>query len=175
MIKNNTVEGLRIENHKKEECLPCKLGKCQSKSHPSRSTPKQNKAGTSLHIDTAGPVAIPSMGGARYFLVCKDEYSSYLIIAFIKNKDEIKNEVKQMISKAELETKNHVLQISTDQGSEFINKSLEEFCKERGIIHKKSSVYTPQQNGLVEREIRTIVRLTRSTLIEANANKNLWA
>lgn len=38
----------------------------------------------------------------------------------------------------------------TDNGTEFCNKQLDEFCKQNNITHRVTSPYHPQSNGLVE-------------------------
>nr|GFA75795.1 hypothetical protein [Tanacetum cinerariifolium] len=42
-------------------------------------------------------------------------------------------------------------------GTEFLNKTLNEFFKEEGIEHQTSTARTPEQNGVVERRNRTLV------------------
>lgn len=68
-------------------------------------------------MDTAGPTPEESLGGARYFLLIKDEFSTYKIVRPVASKNEIAGKVQRAISVAELETKNKVLRIVTDNGS----------------------------------------------------------
>lgn len=79
-----------------------------------------------------------------------------------------------MMTTEDLETDNNVLKITTDNGSEFLSKRLTNFLLDRGIIHHKSSKYTPQQNGKIEREIRTIVEAARTLLNAASLSHVLW-
>lgn len=44
-----------------------------------------------------------------------------------------------------------------------------------GIQHRRSIVYTPEQNGSAEREMRTIVESARSMIHAKGLNENLWA
>lgn len=53
-------------------------------------------------MDTVGPLAVESLGGAKYALLCKDEHSAYRIIEFIETKDGIINRVKKCISLTKL-------------------------------------------------------------------------
>nr|GFA50674.1 retrovirus-related Pol polyprotein from transposon TNT 1-94 [Tanacetum cinerariifolium] len=45
---------------------------------------------------------------------------------------------------------------SYDRGTEFLNKTLNAFFKEKGIEHQTSTARTPEQNGVVERRNRTL-------------------
>jgi hypothetical protein len=48
---------------------------------------------------------------------------------------------------------------------------------ELGIIHEKSAPYTPQQNGVAERENRTVVEMARSMMYASKSKlpPSLWA
>jgi transposase InsO family protein len=39
--------------------------------------------------------------------------------------------------------------VRSDNGSEFKNTNVEEFCDKKGIKHELSTTYTPEQNGVV--------------------------
>ncbi|XP_016435782.2 uncharacterized protein LOC107761995 [Nicotiana tabacum] len=52
--------------------------------------------------------------------------------------------------------------LRTYNGCEFSNSQFDELVKENGIIHQSSCVYTPQQNGVVERKHRSILKVARS-------------
>lgn len=175
MARVSAVDGLRISHQSDDRiCRFCALGKCKRASHRTRTTPRVTRAGVSLHFDTVGPNP-ESLGGSKYTLLCKDEYSRYRMASFIATKDEIPSEVKACISRAELETGNRVLRIVSDNGTEFKNTEVNKFLKERGILHRVSTPYTAQQNGLVERDIRTIFESGRTMLIGAKFPLNLWA
>lgn len=40
----------------------------------------------------------------------------------------------------------------TDNGTKFVNHDCQTLLAQQGIMHQKSCVYTPQQNGVVERK-----------------------
>ena len=44
-----------------------------------------------------------------------------------------------------------------DRGGELTSNEFKEFCKVQGISRQLTAPYTPQQNGVVERENRTIM------------------
>nr|GFA41553.1 hypothetical protein [Tanacetum cinerariifolium] len=65
--------------------------------------------------------------------------------------------------------------VRTDNGTEFKNKTLAKFFDEVGITQQFSAARTPQQNGVVERRNRTLVKATRTMLTFANLPSFLWA
>lgn len=176
MHQNKVVEGLSISNPIKEkDCYDCVINKCHRAPHPERSTDKAMWPGEVLHIDTVGPIKVESLGGARYFVLAKDEFSGYRLVRFIQHKNEIPDEVKSMISQARLETRFSILKLVTDNGTEFLNHSLQRFLKDKGIIHTTSAAYTPQQNGFIERDNRTIQEAGRTMLNRSGLGQELWA
>ena len=56
------------------------------------------------------------------------------------------------------------MKIRSDNGTEFKNMKIEEWCDEEGIKHEFSATYTPQQNGVVERKNKTLITLVRAML-----------
>ncbi|GKB63667.1 retrovirus-related pol polyprotein from transposon TNT 1-94 [Tanacetum coccineum] len=68
-----------------------------------------------------------------------------------------------------------VRNIHTDNGTEFVNQTLQDYYEQVGISHETSVARTPQQNGVVERRNRTLVEATRTMLIYAKAPLYLWA
>ncbi|GJR44031.1 retrovirus-related pol polyprotein from transposon TNT 1-94 [Tanacetum coccineum] len=65
--------------------------------------------------------------------------------------------------------------VRIDNGTEFKNKYLAKFYDEVGISQQFSAARTPQQNGVVERRNRTLVKAARTMLTFANLPLFLWA
>ncbi|GKB11867.1 retrovirus-related pol polyprotein from transposon TNT 1-94 [Tanacetum coccineum] len=57
----------------------------------------------------------------------------------------------------------------TDNGTEFVNKTLDGWFESVGISHETSVPRSPQQNGVVERQNRTLMEAARTMLIFAKA------
>ena len=68
-----------------------------------------------------------------------------------------------------------IKKIRSDNGKEFDNTNIEEYCDEVGIKLEFSSMYTPQQNGVVERKNWTLITLARTMLDEYNTSEKMWA
>ncbi|GKF23549.1 retrovirus-related pol polyprotein from transposon TNT 1-94 [Tanacetum coccineum] len=57
-----------------------------------------------------------------------------------------------------------VTTVRTDNGTEFLNKTLHAYFAKEGIRHETSTARTPEQNGVVERRNRTLVEAARTML-----------
>ena len=60
-------------------------------------------------------------------------------------------------------------------GGEYTSKSFESFLTSNGISHQISCLYTPQQNGLVERKHRHLIETTITFLSQASLPSSYWS
>jgi len=65
--------------------------------------------------------------------------------------------------------------LRTNNGGEFCSKEFEEFCKKCGISRQKTTPYTPQQNGVVEKMNKTLMERARSMLSGVELGQKFWA
>ena len=68
-----------------------------------------------------------------------------------------------------------ILHIRTDNGTEFIQSSYLDFFNSKGILHQKSIVHTPQQNGVAERKHRHLLDTARALRFHAHLPKSFWS
>jgi len=69
---------------------------------------------------------------------------------------------------------NNIGSIRSDLGGEFQNQKFNKFCEKMRILHNFSAPRNPQQNGLVERKIRSLEELARIMLSESSLPKYFW-
>jgi hypothetical protein len=62
-----------------------------------------------------------------------------------------------------------------DNGTEYINSQLKDYCRTNGIQLETTVRYTPEQNGAAERLNRTLMEKVRPMLTAADLPKHLWA
>jgi len=67
--------------------------------------------------------------------------------------------VKRYLNSVKEETKNSVKKFRSDNGTEFINSEMSELLRAHGIKHELSAPYTAEQNGMAERENRTLIEM----------------
>ena len=153
---------------------------CEAGKHPKEKYDKGKswKASTILelvHSDVAGPFPVPSFGKARYVLTFIDDYSCYTWVFFLIHKSEVFD--KFIIFKAQVEKQSRkVIKIlRTDNGREYVNSRLIDFCTHEGIDLQHLVAYTPQQNGIAERKNRTLKEMTNCMLQHKSLDQVFWA
>lgn len=91
-----TRNGIKyIEDDASKICEKCLAGKHRKPFYTSSSRAK--KALELVHADVCGPMEKVSLGGARYFLLIKDDFSSFRYIYFIKFKSQVKSNIEKFI------------------------------------------------------------------------------
>ncbi|KAM1627395.1 hypothetical protein ACFX1R_017067 [Malus domestica] len=119
-----------------------------------------------IHCDIWGPYKISSLSGANYFLTVVDDYSRFTWVFLMHHKSETQNLLKRFFSFVQTQFQTQIQTIRTDNGGEFL--SLRHFLKDIGVVFQHSCVYTPQQNGVVERKHRHILEMARALRFQAN-------
>lgn len=190
----NAVSGINfVSSTDNGPCINCLKGKQTRSSFPKNGS----RASTVLeliHSDLCGPMEEDSMGGARYFVTFIDDYTRKVFVYFLESKTNIRAIFADFKNMVENQTGNKIQHIQprsarivhdhpgntikilrTDNGTEYVNKDLENFLRQCGIRYQTTNVYTPEQNGLAERMNRTIVEKARCMLFDANLQKDFWA
>jgi len=156
------------------DCQFCAMGKQARTPFVPRSFRRASAVGHRLHVDIAGPTGEPTFSKADYFVLLKDEYSAYRLIYFIRTKDQAFECVKRAIVQVEADTKSKVRMLISDCGSEFLSNKMKAYLLERGVAQEVSAPATPEQNGVIERDNRTVMEAARSMLYAENAPNYLW-
>nr|GEV87757.1 putative ribonuclease H-like domain-containing protein [Tanacetum cinerariifolium] len=114
-----------------------------------------------------GPMRVASINGKKYILVIVDDYSRYMWTMFLHSKDETPEVLRDFLMMIQRNLQALVIIVRTDRGTKFLNKTLNAFFKEEGIEHQTSTARTPKQNGVVERQNRTLVEAARTMLSDS--------
>ena len=115
-----------------------------------------------LHMDLLGPSRTLSLRGKSYAYVIVDDFSTYIWVLFLSQKNKAFYEFSKFCNKVQNEKGFVTTCIRSDHGGEFENVDFENYCNENGIDHIFSALITPQQNGVVERKNRTIQEMART-------------
>nr|GEV58742.1 hypothetical protein [Tanacetum cinerariifolium] len=110
-----------------------------------------------------------------YCLVITDDYSRFTWVFFLATKDETSPILKSFITGLENQLSLNVKVIKSDNGIEFKNSDLNQFCELKGIKKEFSVPRTPQQNGIAERKNRTLIEAARTMLADSLLPISFWA
>ncbi|CAI5481959.1 unnamed protein product [Closterium sp. Yama58-4] len=115
-----------------------------------------------VHIDMCGPFWVAAKEDSLYFLLLKDRKTRYVWVRPVVNKSDVLLEFQMGLVLVERQTKKSVLQLRSDRGGEFLGKEFTAFVDGTRIVHDLTCPYTPQQNGMAEREMTTVVEPIRA-------------
>lgn len=173
MVKKNLVSGIDFTNERDFFCQECQVGKFKRSSHP-LTEKRAIEKGECFHIDLCGPMEETGVGGAKYFMALKDEASTFRMVYFIAQKSEVDEKLGEFFDYVENFLNTKVKRIRSDNGTEFTGGSTQKVLSKRGIVMERIAPYTPQQNGMIERENRIIQESARTMLLSSGLNKSLW-
>lgn len=154
-------------------CAGCVYGKQHRISHPKNPKVAENVLDL-IHVDLC-EMNILSLGGAKYFLLLKDDLSHFRTVYFLKTKDEAVLKLNAFMKMVENQFGRQIKCLKSDNGTEIKNANTKKMLDELGVLHIKTNAYTPQQNGRIEREMRTVVEAARTAIHARDLDENLWA
>ncbi|GJW40492.1 putative ribonuclease H-like domain-containing protein [Tanacetum coccineum] len=112
--------------------------------------------------------------GAKWETAVKP-LSRFSWVFFLRTKDETSGILKDFIRQIENQLNQKVKTIRCDNGTEFKNRDIIEFCGSKGIKREYSNARTPQQNGVAERKNRTLIEAARTMLADSFLPNTFWA
>ncbi|GJU82742.1 putative ribonuclease H-like domain-containing protein [Tanacetum coccineum] len=158
LVKDNLVRGLPAKGFENDQtCVACLKGKqhkvsCKSKIQISITQPL-----FMLHMDLFGPTFVSSLMNKKYCLVVTDDYGRFTWVFFLASKDKTSGILKKFITEIENLVDKKVKIIRCDNGTEFNNRVMNEFCKKKGIKREFS---------VAERRNRTLIKAARTMLAD---------
>ncbi|MBW0536507.1 hypothetical protein O181_076222 [Austropuccinia psidii MF-1] len=174
LLKYNAVEGLY--NTKLNDvgiCHACSIA--MSEHRPIKSPLRKNilTAGDKILADLVGPLPL-SIDKKRYALIIQDLFSRLTAFIPLNDKTEAQYHLKMWMIQFTNTMKVSIKGLRTDDGAEFKNNMMDEFLREKGIIHEYSMPYEHHQNGKIKRTNRTISEIARTSLITAGLPATVW-
>ncbi|KAI3753423.1 hypothetical protein L2E82_25475 [Cichorium intybus] len=154
-------------------CEVCHRAKQTREPFP-LSTHKSSSLGDLVHLDVWGPYRVSTRDGFKYFLTVVDDYSRAVWVYLLRTKDEVFEKIVVFFNMLKLQFSKTVKIFRSDNGTEFVNSKVKYFFEKEGVLHQTTCVYTPQQNGIVERKHRHLMNVARSLLFQSGLPLNLW-
>nr|GEV95014.1 retrovirus-related Pol polyprotein from transposon TNT 1-94 [Tanacetum cinerariifolium] len=169
LARKDLVRGLpRLKFKKDHLCSACQLGKSKKHTHKPKTKNTNLEVLNTLYMKLCGLMHVQTINGKKYILGIVDDYSWFTWVKFLRSKDETPVVIK-FIQQIQVGLNKTVRCVCIDNGIEFVNHTLTEYYERIDIFHQKTVLRTPQQNGIVERQNRTLVEAARTMLIFSKA------
>ena len=115
-----------------------------------------------VHMDVWGPFKQETYNGNKYFLTLVDDFCRMTWVFLLKFKSDCLLHLKNFILLVKNQFDITIKIIRSDNGLEFINTQCTALFNFLGIVHQRTCVYTPQQNGVTERKHRHLLEVARA-------------
>ncbi|GJR31751.1 putative ribonuclease H-like domain-containing protein [Tanacetum coccineum] len=176
LVKENLVRGLPLKRFENDQtCVACLKGKQHKASCKSETQNSITQPLFMLHMDLFGPTFISSLMNKKYYLVVIDDYSRFTWVFFLASKDETSGILKSFITEIKNLVAKKVTIVICNNGTEFKNRVMSEFCEQKGIKREFNIARTPQQNSVTERRNGTLIEVARTMLPDSKLPTIFWA
>eukprot|EP00253_Pinus_taeda_P033405 PITA_33405 len=172
--KKDMVKGLPLIEKPDSRCEGYILGKQHRETFPARKLVRAKAPLEIVHLDLCGPMSTLSFGGSHYVLTFIDDYTRKTWVFLLKQKSEVFECFRQYEALVEKQSGHYIKVLRTDRGGEYISNDFLRFCREHGIHKQFTTRYTLQQNGVAERNNRTIMEMARSMLKAKHLPNDYW-
>ncbi|GFQ83165.1 retrovirus-related pol polyprotein from transposon tnt 1-94 [Trichonephila clavata] len=110
------------------------------------------KPGELINIDVCGPMQQQSLGGAKYYVRFKDDFTKYRRVFFMQSKNEVSKCLETFLNEAK-KTGHMIKEVLSDGGGEVINSTVKSLLEKSGI---SSRIYGNSEEADVEKEMEEI-------------------
>ena len=162
-----------------ETCVDCIKGKQTNKSK--RGATRSSTILEIIHTDICS--LDMDSHGQKYFISFIDDFSRYMYLYILHNKNEALDAFKVFKAEVEKQYGKQIKIVRSDRGGEYYGRYLEDgqspgpfakFLQEHGIVAQYTMPGSPDQNGVAERRNRTLLDMVRSMLSSSKLPKFLW-
>jgi hypothetical protein len=143
MVSGINVQAQDFKAANSSVCEPCIMAK-QSRAPFNPSESQSTKPLQLVHMDVCGPMPEQSLGGSNYIATFLDDYSKLSVVRPITRKSEVASVTQEVIAMLENQTGNKLQTVRTDNGTEYVNSTLNDYFKSKGVLHQTSVPYTPR-------------------------------
>ena len=170
------VNGLEVDESSvpSRTCEACIQAKQATRPFPKEAENRSTVPGERSLSDVWGPARVESIGGSKYYISFTDDAVRTCVALFMKTKDEATSRIKAYINVIEKKFGRTPKYLRFDNGKELVNKEIEKWAAEKGIVIETTAPYSPSQHGTAERFNRTLLELARAMLIEKKLPPFLW-
>ena len=175
LIDRQLVSGIEVNDNSSFFCGACQAGKAHRLLFSKQTEKRVTRPGEITHSDVCGPMSNTSLGGARFLVTFVDDASGYRYVYFLKHKSNVFDRFKEYERAVANKFGRPIQVFRSDNGREFVNASMLDYMRKKGIKFEPSAPYTPEQNGKTKRSNRTVTECARTMLLASGLPRALWA
>ena len=152
------------------KCQICATSKLTRKTCGSMT--RETKLLELIHYDLGDLKQTMTRGGKKFYVTFIDDYFRFTRAYLHRNKDEAFDMFLSYKAEVENQLDTKIKRIRSNREGEYIH--LNDYCENEGIIHEVTPPYSPESNGVAERNNMTLKEMMDSLLVSASTLNNLW-
>ena len=155
-----------------DSCLQAKATKTYHRDPQKRSS----KPYQFVHTDLVGPINPVGFSGEKYFFTFTDDATRMTeTYTGTKKSDWLKClKIYHSLCRTRSKEDHPIERLRSDYGSELQSHKADKWMQKEEITFEPSAPYSQEQNGVSEQTGRTIMDMTRATILEGNSDDDLW-
>lgn len=172
LAKLSKITGIEIDEYS-EICETCKVANLP-KQHFEAGDEPENEILDLIHADILEVSKIPTCDNGKYVLVLTDDHSRKIWVYVLQNKAQAFDRFCDFQSLVENRVGRRIKCIRMDNDSVLCQLKAERYFTDRGIAVEVTVPGNPDQNGVAERNNRTILEMVRVMMLERQVPHELW-
>src|SRR6266487_3293812 len=162
------------EGEREAVCKTCVQGKQVKKRISKKRRCQSKKPFDLIHSDICGPFPI-SKDKSRYFITFTDDFTRYVWVKALPTKDEAINAFMQFYLEIETQFGVKIKRVRSDNGGEYSGQPFQTFMDSKAILWEPTIAYNPFENGVSERQNRTLMNYIRTIFADSDLPISLWS
>lgn len=126
-----------------------------------------------VHTDLCGPITPATHNSKKYILMFLDDFTNFCVVYLLESKTDVPKHLKEYMEMVNAQFGHGVSRLRCDNGKEFMNSEIMEYCRSKGICIEPTVPYTPENNGKAECLNCTLLEKGRVMIAEYNMSRAL--
>ena len=136
---------------------------------PSKTHGRAAKRLFRVFVDLGGKKHVASMGGNKYPIIVRDDFSRHAWMYFVSHKYDAASAFEKFLADLRVEgTSSEVVIVGSDDGGKFIEGKFLKLCRERKMKHEFTTPDSPEYNGVPQRGLAMIESAALAARIQAS-------
>ena len=156
-----------------DQCVACIVGKSPQHSY-SHNGRRASKVGELIHMDMCGPYPVKTPDGKQHFFVILDDSSNFGVTDLLRARNDAYSSYCRTENYFLRSFDAKVITVRVDGALELTKGSLGAHFEKQGIVVQRTAAYAHQQNGKIERYVRTIEEGGQTLLADSGLSMSFW-